>query len=232
VEDILDPVFLADDVEGQLLFEEKAKFMASVFEKVLQTTKSKMVLRKHRMSGDAQALYKELVSTHEDPLTKELTRKELKDKLEAHTIPSNWSKSLESWILSWNHKLQDLEDAMGAALPDGPKKTLFEDAIRSHEKLQPQIQQARVMQSTVARLTGATSADMGFNVFYEFVLNQAKEMDNAEAKTKVCKALKTRANQHQQGSGKSGKGKDCKPPAWKSDPDFADFKPVIFSKNE
>jgi len=212
VEDILDPVFLADDMEGQLLFEEKAKFMASVFEKVLQTTKSKMVLRKHRMTGDAQALYAELVRTYEDPLTKELTRKELKDKLEAHTIPSNWSKSLESWILSWNHKLQDLEDAMGAALPDGPKKTSFEDAIRSHEKLQPQIQQARVMQSTVARLTGATSADMGFNVFCEFVLNQAKEMDNAEAKTKVRKALKTRVNQHQQGSGKSGKGKDCKPP--------------------
>jgi len=121
---------------------------------------------------------------------------------------------------------------MGVALPDGPKKTLFEDAIRSHEKLQPQIQQARVMQSTVARLTGATSADMGFNVFYEFVLNQAKEMDNAEAKTKVCKALKTRANQHQQGSGKSGKGKDCPPPAWKSDPDFADFKLENFPKEK
>ena len=165
MEDALDPVFLGDDVEGQLLFEEKVKFMASVFEKVLQTTKSKMALRKHRMTGDAQALYAELVKTHEDPLTKDLTRKELKDKLEVHTIPSNWSKSLESWILSWNHKLQDLEDAMGAALPDGPKKTLFENAIRSHEKLQPQNQQARVMQSTVARLTGATSADMGFGVF-------------------------------------------------------------------
>ena len=125
-----------------------------------------------------------------------------------------------------------LEDAMGAALPDGPKKTLFKDAIRSHEKLQPQIQQARVMQSTVARLTGATSADMWFDVFYEFVLNQAKEMDNAEAKTKVCKALKMRVNQHQQGSGKSGKGKDCKPPAWKSDPNFADFKSVTFPKNK
>ena len=64
VEDVLDPVFLADDVEGQLLFEEKAKFMASVFEKVLQTTKSKMVLRKHRMTGDAQALCAELVRTY------------------------------------------------------------------------------------------------------------------------------------------------------------------------
>ena len=88
------------------------------------------------------------------------------------------------------------------------------------------------MQSTVARLTGATSADMEFNVFCEFVLNQAKEMDNAEAKTKVRKALKTRVNQHQQGCGKSGKGKDCKPPAWKSDPDFADFKSVSFSPND
>ena len=64
VEDILDPFFMADDVEGQLLFEEKAKFMSAVFEKVLQTMKRKKVLRKHRMSGDAQALYKELVSTY------------------------------------------------------------------------------------------------------------------------------------------------------------------------
>jgi len=165
VEDILDPVFLADDVEGQLLFEEKAKFMASVFEKVLQTTKSKKVLRKHRMSGDAQALCAELVQTCEDPLTKELVRKELKDKLEAHIIPSNWSKSLESWILSWEHKVQDLEDAMNAALPNAQKKTLFEDAIRSHDKLQPQIQQSRVTQETVARMTGATSTDMGFDFF-------------------------------------------------------------------
>ena len=67
------------------------------------------------------------------------------------------------------------------------------------------------MQSTVARLTGATSADMGFNVFYEFVLNQAKEMDNAEAKTKVCKALKMRANQHQQGSRKVARARIANP---------------------
>ena len=112
------------------------------------------------------------------------------------------------------------------------KKTLFEDAIRSHEKLQPQIQQSRVMQETVARMTGATSADMGFNVFHEFVLNQAKEIDNAEAKTKVCKALKTKVNQHQQGRRKSGKGKECEPPAWKSDPNLADFKSMIFPKDE
>ena len=164
MEGVLDPDFLGDDVEGQLLFEEKAKCMASVFEKVLQTTKSKKVLHKHRMSGDAQALYAELVQTYEDPLTKELVRKELKDKLEAHTVPSNWSKSLKSWILSWKHKVQDLEDAMNAALPSAQKKTLFEDAIRSHEKLQPQIQQSRVKQETVARTTGSTSTDMGFDL--------------------------------------------------------------------
>ena len=117
------------------------------------------------MSGDAQALYAELVKTYEDPLTKDLVRKELKDKLEAHIIPSNWSKSLESWILSWEHKVQDLEDAMNAALPSAQKKTLFEDAIRSHEKLQPAIQQSRVMQETIARMTGASSADMGFDAF-------------------------------------------------------------------
>jgi len=154
----------------------KAKLMASVFEKVLQTTKSKMVLRKHRMTGDAQALYAELVKTYEDPLTKELTRKELKDKLEAHTIPSNWSKSLESWILSWNHKLQDLEDAMNAALPDAQKKTLFEDAIRSHEKLQPAIQQSRGVQETNARTTGATSADMGFDAFVSLSLIKLRKL--------------------------------------------------------
>ena len=77
------------------------------------------------------------------------------------------------------------------------KETLFEDAIRSHEKLQPQIQQSRVTQETVARMTGATSTDMGFDIFYDFVLNQAKEIDNAEAKKKVHKALKMKLNQHQ-----------------------------------
>ena len=175
------------------------------------------------MTGDAQALYAELVKTYEDPLTKDLTRKELKDKLEAHTIPSNWSKSLESWILSWEHKVQDLEDAMNAALPSAQKTTLFEDAIRSHEKLQPAIQQSRVTQETIARMTGATSADMGFDAFCEFVLNLAKEIDNAEAKKKVHKALKLKLNQHQQGRGKGGKGSgsyQC--PAWKDDPDLAD----------
>jgi len=39
-------------------------------------------------------------------------------------------------------------------------------------------------------------------------------------------------NQHQQRGGKSGKGKDQKTPAWKSDPDFADFKSVSFPPNE
>ena len=112
---------------------------------------------------------------------------------------------------------------MDAALPEAAKKTLFEDAIRSHEKLQPQIQQSRVTQETVARMTGATSVDMEFDLFCELVVNQAKEIDNADAKKKVCKALKMKLNQHQQGRGKGGKGSgshQC--PAWRDDLDLAD----------
>jgi len=227
---MLDSDFLTEDVANQCLFEEQNKFMASVFKTILQTTKSKVLLCKHRMSGNAQKLHAELAKVHEDPVTKEMTRKELKDKLEAHTIPANWSKSLESWILSWEHKVQDLEDALGTALPDSQKKTLFEDAIRSNEKLQPQIQQHRVVQSTVARMTGTTNTDIEFAGFCEFVLNQAKETDNLEFKAKKHKALVARVNQHQQGNRNGGNRngakdkKPCKPAAWKSDPDFSDFK--------
>jgi len=230
LDDVLDPDFLTEDVATQCLFEEQNKFMASVFETILQTSKSKVLLCKHRKSGNAQELHAELVKVCEDPVTKEMTRKELKDKLEAHTIPANWSKSLESWILSWEHKVQDLEDALGTGLQDSRKKTLFEDAIRNNEKLQPMIQQHRIVQSTVARMTGVAITEIEFVGFHDFIVNQAKEIDNLEFKAKKLKALTARVNQHQQGNGNGGNGKGGKdkkrrdPPAWKSDPDFSDFK--------
>jgi len=37
LEDVLDPDFLTEDVASELLFEEQCKFMASVFENILQT---------------------------------------------------------------------------------------------------------------------------------------------------------------------------------------------------
>ena len=39
LENVLDPHFMSEDVANQCLFEEQTKFMASVFEKILQTTK-------------------------------------------------------------------------------------------------------------------------------------------------------------------------------------------------
>ena len=74
-------------------------------------------------------------------------------------------------------------------LPDDRKKTLFEDAIRNNEKLQPMIQQHRIMQSTVARMTGVAITDIEFTGFYDFVVNQAKEIDNLELKAKRQKSL-------------------------------------------
>ena len=72
--------------------------------------------------------------------------------------------------------------------------------------------------------------DIEFTGFYDFVVNQAKEIDNLELKAKRQKSLIARVNQHQQGNANNGNGKDGKdktprkPPAWKSDPDFSDFK--------
>ena len=60
----------------------------------------------------------------------------------------------------------------------------------------------------------------GLTFLCDFVLNQAKEIDNAEAKKKVRKALKLKTNQHQQGQGKGGGSGEPHCPAWKDDPDF------------
>ena len=87
-----------------------------------------------------------------------------------------------------------------------------------------------MVQSTVARMTGVTNTDIEFVGFCDFIVNQAKETDNLEFKAKKHKALVARVNQHQQGNGNGGKGnggkekKPHKPTAWKSDPDFSDFK--------
>ena len=88
------------------------------------------------------------------------------------------------------------------------------------------IQQHRIVQSTVARMTGVAITEIEFVGFHDFVVNQAKEIDNLEFKAKKLKSLTARVNQHQQGNGNGGNGKGGKvktprnPPAWKSDPDF------------
>ena len=70
--EVLDGKFVPADADATALFAEKQKFMFGVFTAVLQTSKSKKVLRDHEDTSDAQALYAQLLDEYETGISAKL----------------------------------------------------------------------------------------------------------------------------------------------------------------
>ncbi len=66
VEDVLLPEFMPMTVQETALFEEKQKYMMSVFSHVLKTTNGINILQKHSKLGDAQQVWKDLCEKYDE----------------------------------------------------------------------------------------------------------------------------------------------------------------------
>jgi hypothetical protein len=112
-------------------------------------------------------------------------------------INSTWAKTLESFLVTFEHKLLDLTEITKQPPSDEDKRKWLTAAIRGHEGLY----QAATMSKVVLQTTGKDSTSMNYEYYYSMLLSQAKVLDQNAAEAKRARKV----NQAQQ---KKKKGKE------------------------
>ena len=137
-EDVLDSKYVPRTQEAIELFDEKQKFMYSVFEDYLQTDKGKYYVRKYAKSYNAQAVYKDLSNYARESTQASLDSSALLMYLLVQTLQdSGWRGTTHAYILNWCDKLRQYEDLIDQKdhFTGNVKKIMLENAVRGVKEL-------------------------------------------------------------------------------------------------
>ena len=92
------------------LFKQQQYFAFSIFSRCLRTSKSLKFLRDFEQTRDAYKLYHALVEAYEGGVTQELHEESVREQLQKLQLNSTWPKTLESFLVAFEHKLLDLSE--------------------------------------------------------------------------------------------------------------------------
>ena len=108
VDDVLNKDYAPTTPEDADLFQEKKKFMHSVFERTLLTDQGKALVRQHESAYDSQITYKHLSACYEENAKAALDSSSLLAYITTARI-DEWKGSGESFILNWKEKVRQYE---------------------------------------------------------------------------------------------------------------------------
>ena len=206
LECILQQDYKPETEADQALFKQQQNFAFSIFSRCLKTSKSLKFLRDFENTRDAYKLYHALVEAYEGGVTQELHEETVRDQLQKLQLNSAWNRSLESFLVTFEHKLLDLTEITKEPPKDEDKRKWLTAAIRGHEGLY----QAATMSKVVLQTTGkAAQAPWIMNIitpccfpkpksWIRMQLKPRKQGESTRLSRKGRKRLRTRKPLQQQ----------------------------------
>jgi len=199
VSEVLEVTYSPTSPEEKALFKVKNTFMYSVFTRSLTTAKSRIHLRAHESTQDAQAVYKDLIKAFEDGTAATLSAESLETLLRGMKLDSGWNKTLETFLHTWSSRLHDLESVRDEEVSEADRRRWLIHAIKSHEALYQGVNTAKSVEQAMKNVSGFTA--ISWDQFFGLILDQAQVIDASTSKRKI------RANRAIQSQGNNGKKK-------------------------
>ena len=132
VEEVLQPNYTPVSAEDTELFDEKQKYMYSVFDKVLQSDRGKAFVRAHEADYNAQSIYIKLVDYYTKSVKASLDSSNLLSYITSTKIDSSaWKGTAEGFILHWQEQVRLYESLVDPSdhFSDAQKRTMLENAL-------------------------------------------------------------------------------------------------------
>ena len=105
-DEVFDPSYKPKGNENKELFDEKQKFVYSVFESILKTDMGKYFVRQHEHDYDAQAVFRKLEQYAVASTQAAIDSSGLLTYLTSAKLDSHWRGTAQSFILHWCDKLR------------------------------------------------------------------------------------------------------------------------------
>jgi len=135
VSEILDPTYTPPDAEESAVFDLMQDYMFAVFHECLKTTKGISIVRKHEASGNAQAVYKELVEHYTKSMAAENRATTLLDKISTKKIPNNGPVNYQAAMALFNSWVEDYNEVSDTPLSESQRLKYLRHYISDVPKL-------------------------------------------------------------------------------------------------
>lgn len=174
-EKVLDITYVPKTAQEKELFLQQNNFVYTVFESTLKTAKTIIIVREFEATRNGQGIYGRLVEIFESPVSNQLQKQKARAALTSHKLNSSWTKPIESFLVSFEHKLLDLEMVSNQAITEEDKIDYFIDSIQDHEALF-----TAYTSNLSAQLAFNTNSDkvITFTQYFELAKHLAKVIDN------------------------------------------------------
>ena len=197
IKEVFDPNYtIPSSGEERDLYEVKNTFAFSILVDTCLTARSKVCLRRHEDDQDAHAIYMDLMAEYSDGQTAELAIEHLEKDLSMLKLDSTWSRSLISFLDSWNHKVLDLQELRDDPIEEATLRKWLTATIREHPDLYSAIAECKMIERTMKGLGTSTKDKLSYEDFYLLVRDRAKAIDDTSKTTRKTtrQASKTTTN--------------------------------------
>ena len=175
-DDVLNPDYVPP-YEEEDYFKELNKYMYSVLVTTLLTAKSKRHVRNFEQTQDAQKLYAVLHRDYTSGTTADVAIEALEKEITNMSLDDKWSKSIESFLDNWEHKVLDLENLQDRSIADHEKRRWLTSAIRPKKELYTAVTNAQTIEFTMSGM-GSDKKKLSWDQFYSLIRSQAIVMDS------------------------------------------------------
>ena len=177
LEDIIISTYIPQDDEGQLLFDEKQKFMTAVFQKTLQTDKGKSIVRKYAKTSNAQKIYAELEEHHLTSTKAEAESENILNYLITSKIDDGkWKGNADSYILHWEKQVELYNDKSSVKLNEKHQRAYLEHAVKG-------ISELAVIKTTAKTIAKQTKQEVTYDIYIDLLHDAALQYDLSTDKT-------------------------------------------------
>jgi hypothetical protein len=111
------------------LLQEQKRFVFSILEQKVQTSDGLVFLRVHSFTGDATAVYKDLLERYSKSTAAQLSASEIKEDLSTFGLNDTWKKSNLVFLNAWATKILDLDLVLLQATSESQRRIWFTRAI-------------------------------------------------------------------------------------------------------
>jgi hypothetical protein len=174
-------LYVPANQDEQDLLDEQKKFVYSVLEQTVLTPDGILIIRVHSDTGDATAVYSDLVDRYGKSSTPaQLAASELESDLAEFRIDSSWTKTNQAFLIAWTTKTLDLDSVLQQPITESQKRIWFTRAVAPKAVLSLAISQFDTSERLTAIGIGSSYAKARFSILYDHVKDVAIRTDQTE----------------------------------------------------
>ena len=136
LQEIMDPTYVPETEEDQVVFDLKQAFAYGLFDKIVQTDRGRAIVRQYESTYDTQKVYEALVKHHLQSPRAQIEAAEMLGYLSTARFGSSiWPTDSLAFVSNWRDKLRQYERVMGTLFNDMGKRVLLENAVSEVSEL-------------------------------------------------------------------------------------------------